>query len=136
MRRVSAAFRSLHRQWKLTTPPVERAETNFQQRLNDILLKPFIMLALEPMLLAVTLYMSFVYGLVYLLFEAFPFVFVINVSGRRRAGNVAGGMTDPRSTALRNWKTVSRSLPFSSAARSASWCEWTARPRTLIGLVC
>lgn len=36
------------------------------------------MLALEPMLLAVTLYMSFVYGLVYLLFEAFPFVFVIN----------------------------------------------------------
>lgn len=31
------------------------------------------------MLLAVTLYMSFVYGLVYLLFEAFPFVFV-NVS--------------------------------------------------------
>lgn len=64
---------------------VERAETNFKQRLNDILLKPFIMLALEPMLLAVTLYMSFVYGLVYLLFEAFPFVFVINVSDRRRA---------------------------------------------------
>ena len=30
------------------------------------------------MLLAVTLYMSFVYGLVYLLFEAYPFVFIIN----------------------------------------------------------
>jgi len=30
---------------------------------------------LEPMLLAVTLYMSFVYGVVYLLFEAYPFVF-------------------------------------------------------------
>ena len=35
------------------------------------------MLVQEPMLLAVTLYMSFVYGLVYLLFEAFPFVFVM-----------------------------------------------------------
>lgn len=64
---------------------VERTETNFKQRLNDILLKPFIMLALEPMLLAVTLYMSFVYGLVYLLFEAFPFVFIINVRPRRSA---------------------------------------------------
>lgn len=30
------------------------------------------------MLLAVTLYMSFVYGVVYLLFEAYPFVFVYN----------------------------------------------------------
>jgi hypothetical protein len=30
------------------------------------------------MLMAVTLYMSFVYGLVYLLFEAYPFVFVQN----------------------------------------------------------
>lgn len=34
--------------------------------------------AQEPMLLAVTLYMSFVYGVVYLLFEAYPFVFVYN----------------------------------------------------------
>lgn len=48
--------------------------------MNDILLKPFIILALEPMLLAVTLYMSFVYGLVYLLFEAYPFVVSIYLS--------------------------------------------------------
>ena len=34
--------------------------------------------ALEPMLMAVTLYMSFVYGIVYLLFEAYPFVFENN----------------------------------------------------------
>lgn len=34
------------------------------------------MLIQEPMLLAITLYMSFVYGVVYLLFEAFPYVFV------------------------------------------------------------
>jgi hypothetical protein len=57
---------------------VEKADTSFSARLESILLKPFIMLALEPMLLAVTLYMSFVYGVVYLLFEAYPFVFERN----------------------------------------------------------
>ncbi len=34
--------------------------------------------ALEPMLLAVTIYMSFCYGVAYLLFEAYPFVFIKN----------------------------------------------------------
>lgn len=33
------------------------------------------MLFQEPMLLAVTLYMSFIYGCVYLLFAAYPIVF-------------------------------------------------------------
>lgn len=55
--------------------PIERHKTTWRQRINDIILKPFIMLALEPMLLAITIYMSFVYGVLYLLFEAFPFVF-------------------------------------------------------------
>ncbi|RXK34710.1 polyamine transporter 1, partial [Tremella mesenterica] len=58
--------------------PLERASHRVKDRLNDILLKPFVMLALEPMLLAVVMYMSFVYGVVYLLFEAYPFVFIIN----------------------------------------------------------
>ncbi|WRT68612.1 uncharacterized protein IL334_005590 [Kwoniella shivajii] len=58
--------------------PLEKQDHRWQSRLYDILAKPFIMLALEPMLLAVTMYMSFVYGIVYLLFEAYPFVFVIN----------------------------------------------------------
>ena len=31
-----------------------------------------------PFVLATTLYMSFVYGVVYLLFEAYPFVFIEN----------------------------------------------------------
>lgn len=56
--------------------PIERKNLSFTERLNDILFKPFIMLAKEPMLLAVTIYMAFVYGVVYLLFEAYPFVFV------------------------------------------------------------
>lgn len=55
--------------------PLERQDTSFKARLEGILLKPFIVLAREPMLMALTTYMSFVYGVVYLLFEAFPFVF-------------------------------------------------------------
>jgi hypothetical protein len=51
---------------------------SYKDRVKNILFKPFIMLALEPMLMAVTLYMSFVYGVVYLLFEAYPFVFEQN----------------------------------------------------------
>ncbi|BGP15715.1 hypothetical protein JCM10213v2_003704 [Rhodosporidiobolus nylandii] len=43
--------------------------------LKRTVLKPFIMIVQEPMLLVITLYMSFVYGIVYLLFEAIPIVF-------------------------------------------------------------
>ncbi|KAL1405775.1 hypothetical protein Q8F55_007448 [Vanrija albida] len=56
--------------------PIERQEVTIKERVNDILFKPFIMLAQEPILLLITIYMAFVYGVVYLLFEAFPFVFI------------------------------------------------------------
>jgi hypothetical protein len=56
-------------------------DRSLKQTLHSILAKPFIMLFQEPMLLAITLYMSFVYGVVYLLFEAFPYVFVQVGSG-------------------------------------------------------
>ncbi|TXT08865.1 hypothetical protein VHUM_02993 [Vanrija humicola] len=56
--------------------PIERRDTSAKQLVSNILLKPFIMLAKEPILLAVTIYMAFVYGVIYLLFEAFPFVFI------------------------------------------------------------
>ncbi|WVQ72033.1 hypothetical protein IAR50_001577 [Cryptococcus sp. DSM 104548] len=58
--------------------PLERADASIKARVHDILLKPVLILALEPMLQAVTMYMSFVYGVVYLLFEAYPFVFEQN----------------------------------------------------------
>lgn len=57
---------------------VDKVKHTWESRINDTLLKPFIMLALEPMLMAVTAYMSFLYGLVYLLFQAYPFVFIQN----------------------------------------------------------
>lgn len=43
--------------------------------LHDTLLFPFIMMAEEPMLLALGLYLSFVYGVIYLLFGAYPIIF-------------------------------------------------------------
>jgi MFS transporter, DHA1 family, multidrug resistance protein len=39
------------------------------------LIRPFVMLALEPILSLITAYMSFLYGVLYLLFVAYPFSF-------------------------------------------------------------
>jgi multidrug resistance protein len=41
------------------------------------LFRPFHMLALEPILVLVTIYLSIVYGLLYALFEAFPIIFIV-----------------------------------------------------------
>ncbi|PWY98581.1 putative mfs-multidrug-resistance transporter [Testicularia cyperi] len=57
--------------------PIELVKTDIKEKLHNTLLKPFIMLVQEPMLLVMTIYLSFVYGIVYLLFEAFPFVFTL-----------------------------------------------------------
>ncbi|TDL21352.1 MFS general substrate transporter [Rickenella mellea] len=46
------------------------------KRVEKILARPFKVMFQEPMLIAVTMYMSFVFGCIYLLFEAFPIVFV------------------------------------------------------------
>jgi multidrug resistance protein len=43
--------------------------------LHDTLLFPFVMLVQEPILLALGLYLSFVYGIIYLLFGAYPIIF-------------------------------------------------------------
>lgn len=40
--------------------PIERQNVSLKARVESILLKPFKMLFLEPMLLATTLYMSFI----------------------------------------------------------------------------
>lgn len=47
------------------------------------------MIAQEPMLLALTLYLSFVYGIVYLLFEAVPLVFQDNHGWNSLQGGLA-----------------------------------------------
>jgi hypothetical protein len=46
---------------------VEKLDTSFKARVHAILFKPFVMLALEPMLLTIVTYMSLAYGIMYLL---------------------------------------------------------------------
>lgn len=43
--------------------------------LHDTLLFPFVMLVQEPILLAMALYLGFVYGIIYLLFGAYPIIY-------------------------------------------------------------
>ncbi|KAI5990857.1 MFS general substrate transporter [Pisolithus orientalis] len=55
--------------------PFELRKLSFAQRIESILARPFKVLFSEPMLMAITVYMSFVYGCLYMLFEAYPIVF-------------------------------------------------------------
>ncbi|KIK50280.1 hypothetical protein GYMLUDRAFT_51297 [Collybiopsis luxurians FD-317 M1] len=55
--------------------PKELDKKTLGQQVEHVLARPFRMLFEEPMLLAATVYMSFVYGCLYLLFEAYPVVF-------------------------------------------------------------
>lgn len=56
--------------------PVELRKIDWWKFPGQVLGKPIKMIIVEPMLLAVTVYISFVYGTLYLLFVAYPFVFV------------------------------------------------------------
>ncbi|KZT30674.1 MFS general substrate transporter [Neolentinus lepideus HHB14362 ss-1] len=53
----------------------EKQKTTIAKKIERILARPFRVLFREPMLIAITLYMSFIYGCIYLLFEAYPIVF-------------------------------------------------------------
>ncbi|KAG8985914.1 hypothetical protein FRB90_004367, partial [Tulasnella sp. 427] len=56
---------------------LEARKTPLKQRIENVLGRPFRMLATEPMLMALTLYLGFLYGCVYLCFEAYPVVFTV-----------------------------------------------------------
>lgn len=53
----------------------ERIEVDFTQLMEKYFTRPLKMLITEPIILLVSLYMSFIYGLVYALLEAYPYVF-------------------------------------------------------------
>ena len=53
----------------------EEVEIEFGQLVEKYLTRPLHLLFTEPILLVVSLYMSFIYGLVYALLEAYPIVF-------------------------------------------------------------
>ncbi|KDQ11582.1 hypothetical protein BOTBODRAFT_189769 [Botryobasidium botryosum FD-172 SS1] len=72
--------------------PIERVNIHWKVRVSNILARPFKILFQEPMLIAIALYMSFVFGCVYLLFEAYPIVFTI---GHRFSSGASGLMFVP-----------------------------------------
>lgn len=53
----------------------EETPVDLGEMAHRILVRPLAMLVLEPIIIFVTLYMSFVYGLIYLFFEAYPVSF-------------------------------------------------------------
>ncbi|KAJ3562188.1 hypothetical protein NP233_g9733 [Leucocoprinus birnbaumii] len=55
----------------------EKQDWSFKGVLNRTLFRPFKMLAMEPILVLVTIYLSIVYGLLYALFQAFPIIFSV-----------------------------------------------------------
>ncbi|KAI9462440.1 MFS general substrate transporter [Lactarius psammicola] len=72
--------------------PVEVNKLPVGRRLYGILAMPFKILFLEPMLIAITVYQSFLYGCLYLLFEAYPVVFT---QGHKLNAGVSGLMFLP-----------------------------------------
>ncbi|KAF5374844.1 hypothetical protein D9758_000398 [Tetrapyrgos nigripes] len=54
---------------------IERISKTYRQQIENILARPFKLLFLEPMMWLITIYTSFIYGCLYLLFEAYPIVF-------------------------------------------------------------
>ncbi|KAF9464294.1 MFS general substrate transporter [Collybia nuda] len=54
---------------------LEKNRPRPHQLFDKVLARPFKVLFHEPMLIAITAYLSFAYGCLYLMFEAYPFVF-------------------------------------------------------------
>ncbi|KAG7450645.1 MFS general substrate transporter [Guyanagaster necrorhizus] len=79
--------------------PMEKDTKTLAQQVEHVLARPFKILFQEPMLMASTLYLSFVYGCLYLLFEAYPIVFTeghgfnAGVSGLMFLPIMFGGIT-------------------------------------------
>ncbi|PYH75534.1 MFS general substrate transporter [Aspergillus uvarum CBS 121591] len=63
--------------WALHAPAVEQS-TELGDICEQYLLRPILMLFQEPILILATLYMGFIYGFLYLCFEAYPIAFQEN----------------------------------------------------------
>ena len=70
----AVAIRKATKNWGVRAKQ-EEVEVDIAQLVNKYFTRPLKLLFTEPTLLAVSLYMSFIYGLVYALLEAYPYVF-------------------------------------------------------------
>lgn len=69
--RKARSVRLSTRDWAMHAV-AEETPVDLDEMANRILVRPLAMLVLEPIIILVTLYMSFVYGLIYLCFTAYP----------------------------------------------------------------
>ena len=72
--RKASKIRFETKNWALHAPHDER-QVDVHEILNKYLYRPFLMLALEPILTLITIYMALIYGMIYLFFEAYPITF-------------------------------------------------------------
>ncbi|OGM49757.1 MFS multidrug transporter [Aspergillus bombycis] len=133
-----------------TTSPV--SHMNWREFMTKYLARPLVMLASEPILLLTTLYMSLVYGTLYLFFEAYPISFqdqrgwnagvgalpFLSIS----AGVVCGNLTIAATTILRLKRKYNegggkvapeeRLIPMMAGAvvlpPGLFWFAWTSSP--------
>lgn len=70
----AAAIRRQTNNWGIHAQH-EEVEVDSRQLIDKYFTRPLKMLVTEPIILLVSLYMSFIYGLVYCLLEAYPYVF-------------------------------------------------------------
>jgi DHA1 family multidrug resistance protein-like MFS transporter len=93
----AAALRRQTHNWGIHAKQDE-VEVDFSELVRKNFTRPLRMLVMEPIVFAITLYMSFVYGLIYALLEAYPYVFETvygmnsGVSGLPFLGLVVGEM--------------------------------------------
>ncbi|OTA56261.1 MFS general substrate transporter [Hypoxylon sp. EC38] len=73
--RKAHKLRMRTRNWALHSK-LEEHDTDIKSFVRAYLLRPWILLLTEPIFLVVTIYMAFVYGLLFLFFEGFPIAFV------------------------------------------------------------
>jgi len=67
-------LRSLHPEMTELYAPLEHSDMSAKGLLKRTLYKPFHMLALEPILILVTFYLSLVYAILYMTFSVFPLI--------------------------------------------------------------
>ncbi|KAJ5889700.1 hypothetical protein N7504_010510 [Penicillium tannophilum] len=85
----AARLRFQTKNWALHSKMEEEGETTFMSFAQTYLLRPWTLLATEPIMMLVTLYMSFLYGLLFLFFEGFPISFVEQRGWKPQIGSLS-----------------------------------------------
>ena len=74
LQRKAAKRRFETKNWALHAPADEHLVDTYQI-IHTYLYRPFLMMLMEPILILITLYMSFIFGMLYLFFESYPIAF-------------------------------------------------------------